>query len=77
MKTKPITAVTLALMFLFVCLLPVNLSVSAASVTVYTCKLNRHYQHPVSGVIEDSGGKASFATGQGMVEGCTSDFAVM
>ena len=79
MKTKPITAVTLALMFLFVCLLslPVDLSVSAASGTIYTCKLNRHYQHPVSGVIEDSGGKASFATGQGMVEGCTSDFAVM
>ena len=79
MKTKPITAVTLALLFLFVCLLslPVDLSVSAASGTVYTCKLNRHYQHPVSGVIEDSGGKASFATGQGMVEGCTSDFAVM
>lgn len=25
----------------------------------------------------DSGGRASFATGQGMVEGCTSDFAVM
>ena len=79
MKTKPITAVTLALLFLFVCLLslPVDLSVSAASGNVYTCKLNRHYQHPVSGVIEDSGGKASFATGQGMVEGCTSDFAVM
>lgn len=79
MKTKPITAVTLALLFLFVCLLslPIDLSVSAASGTVYTCKLNRHYQHPVSGVIEDSGGKASFATGQGMVEGCTSDFAVM
>ena len=42
----------------------------AASGSVYTCTVNRCYAHPVTGVIEDSGGEASYATGQGMVEGC-------
>ncbi|MGL6198165.1 MAG: heme-binding Shp domain-containing protein [Lachnospiraceae bacterium] len=44
--------------------------VQAASGTVYTCTINRCYSHPVTGVIEDSGGEAAYATGQGMVEGC-------
>ena len=42
----------------------------AASGTVYSCAINRCYEHPVTGVIEDSGGESSYATGQGMVEGC-------
>lgn len=42
----------------------------AASGTVYSCAINRCYAHPVTGVIEDSGGESSYATGQGMVEGC-------
>lgn len=42
----------------------------AASGTVYTCAVNRCYAHPVTGVIEDSGGEASYATGQGMAETC-------
>lgn len=42
----------------------------AASGTVYSCTINRCYAHPVTGVIEDSGGESSYATGQGMVEGC-------
>lgn len=42
----------------------------AASGTVYSCAVNRCYAHPVTGVIEDSGGEGSYATGQGMVEGC-------
>lgn len=42
----------------------------AATGTVYTCTINREYRHPVSGEIEDSGGEAAYATGQGMVEGC-------
>lgn len=37
--------------------------------TVYTCTITPCYRHPVTGVIEDSGGEASYATGQGMVEG--------
>ena len=42
----------------------------AASGTVYTCAVNRCYAHPVTEVIEDSGGEASYATGQGMAETC-------
>lgn len=41
----------------------------AAGGTVYTCTITPCYRHPVTGVIEDSGGEASYATGQGMVEG--------
>ena len=41
----------------------------AESGTVYTCAIHPCYAHPVTGVIEDSGGEASYATGQGMVEG--------
>ena len=41
----------------------------AASGTVYSCTVNRTYQHPVTGVIEDSGGEESYSIGQGMVEG--------
>lgn len=43
--------------------------VKAASGTVYTCSVTPCYAHPVTGEIEDSGGEASYATGQGMVEG--------
>lgn len=43
--------------------------VQAASGNVYTCVIHPCYAHPVTGVIEDSGGEASYATGQGMVEG--------
>ena len=42
----------------------------AAGGTVYTCAVNRCYAHPLTGVIEDSGGEASYATGQGMAETC-------
>ena len=43
--------------------------VYAASGTVYTCVIHPCYEHPVTGVIEDSGGEASYATGQGIVDG--------
>ena len=42
----------------------------AATGSVYTCTINRCYAHPVTGAVEDSGGAGSYATGQGMVEGC-------
>ena len=42
----------------------------AATGSVYTCTINRCYAHPVTGAVEDSGGADSYATGQGMVEGC-------
>lgn len=33
-------------------------NVSAATGNVYTCKITASYQHPVTGKIEDSGGKS-------------------
>lgn len=43
--------------------------VQAANGNVYTCVIHPCYAHPVTGVIEDSGGEASYTTGQGMVDG--------
>ena len=47
----------------------ISAPVQAAGGNVYTCVIHPCYAHPVTGVIEDSGGEASYATGQGMVEG--------
>ena len=51
--------------------------VQAASGNVYTCVIHPCYAHPVTGVIEDSGGEASYATGQGMVEGAVYTTGIM
>ena len=40
----------------------------AASGTVYTCSVTPSYSNPVTGEIEDAGGEAGYATGQGMVQ---------
>ena len=53
-----------------------SLPVYAANGTVYTCAITPCYQHPVTGVIEDSGGEASYVTGQGMVEGAVYDTGI-
>lgn len=47
----------------------ISAPVQAAGGNVYTCVIHPCYAHPVTGVIEDSGGEASYATGQGMVDG--------
>ena len=49
-----------------------NNTVKADSGTTYTCRINPSYAHPVTGDVEDAGGKSSMATGQGMVEGVIS-----
>jgi len=59
-----------ALIFLISLVLS-SVPVQADSGDVYTCTIHPVYRHPVTGVIEDSGGEGSYATGQGMVEGCT------
>ncbi len=51
-----------------VLLLLISQPVYAQSGKIYTCNITRCYSHPVTGVIEDSGGESSYATGQGMVE---------
>ena len=53
------------------------LSVKAAGGSVYTCVIHPCYAHPVTGVIEDSGGEASYATGQGMVDGAVYRMSLM
>lgn len=66
---RKMVAVLCAFACVFVTVTP-KLTAKAAGGTVYTCTINRCYAHPVTGVIEDAGGEASYATGQGMVEGC-------
>lgn len=53
------------------------LNVEAASGNIYTCSIHPCYAHPVTGTIEDSGGAASYATGQGMVEGAVYSTGLM
>lgn len=49
----------------------------AATGNVYTNSITPCYRHPVTGTIEDSGGEASYATGQGMVEGAVYKTGIM
>lgn len=49
--------------------LPEEQTIRAASGQIYSCTIHPCYSHPVTEEIEDSGGQASSATGQGMVAG--------
>lgn len=69
-KTGKLLSLMLALIMIFAGL---NLSVQpaqAATGSVYTCSIVPSYRHPLTGTVEDSGGESSYATGQGMVNGC-------
>ena len=68
-KKKLLTCFGAAVLFVAVTLGFPAVSVHAETGAVYSCTINRSYSHPVTGTIEDSGGEASYATGQGMVEG--------
>ncbi len=59
----------LSMILLLSLLLFSSKNVQAASGSVYTCKMNPSYSHPVTGQVEDVGGSSSSTTGQGMVEG--------
>ena len=43
----------------------------------YITTMSPHYAHPVTGEVEDAGGKESMAIGQGMTEGSTYDKALI
>lgn len=73
---KRVSVLAALLLFLQGVLFPAVL-VWAAAGTVYSCIINRCYAHPVTGAIEDPGGQASYATGQGMLEGAISNFGIM
>lgn len=49
----------------------------ASSGKVYTVNVNRSYRHPITGIIEDSGGEASYEIGQGMVEGAVHTVGIL
>lgn len=69
-KTRKLLSLMLSLAILFAGL---NLSIQpahAATGSVYTCSIVPSYRHPLTGSVEDSGGESSYATGQGMVDGC-------
>ena len=67
-KNKIITGFAIFMMIFTLVLDKSQMVARAASGTVYTCSIVPCYSHPVTGQIEDSGGEASYATGQGMVE---------
>ena len=70
-KSKKTLILTAMLIISLMCSMVATLDFAkAASGKVGGCTINRDYRHPVTGVIEDSGGEGSFATGQGMVESC-------
>lgn len=56
-----------AVFLMFLTIIPSQIS-RAASGTVYTCSVTPSYSNPVTGEIEDAGGEAGYATGQGMVQ---------
>nr|WP_288641024.1 heme-binding Shp domain-containing protein [uncultured Anaerobutyricum sp.] len=62
-------SICLSIILSFSLLLFSSKNVQAASGSIYTCKMNPTYSHPVTGQVEDSGGSSSSTTGQGMVEG--------
>lgn len=68
-RVRKAFAVLAALISAFLSAGLISAPVQAAGGNVYTCVIHPCYAHPVTGVIEDSGGEASYATGQGMVEG--------
>ena len=68
-KTKKRAGFLAAVMVILAGVWTAAVPAEAASGNVYTCAVHPCYVHPVTGVIEDSGGEASYATGQGMVDG--------
>lgn len=68
-KSRILSCICTALLAFGAGNLATEIPVHAESGTVYSCTINRSYSNPVTGEVEDSGGEASYATGQGMVEG--------
>ena len=49
----------------------------AASNGIYTATATSHYKHPITGVIEDSGGEGSYVLGQSMTESALNKAALV
>ena len=74
---KRIKRVLCSILVMFLLLYMGTILAQAAAGTVYTCKINPSYAHPVTGEIEDAGGSSSTATGQGMVEGALGSSGIL
>lgn len=68
MKRKLKSKIKVLFLSIICCIVGFHTNVKAASGNIYSCEIARTYEHPVTGKVEDSGGTASKATGQGMVE---------
>ena len=68
MKRKLKLKIKVLFLSIIFCVTAFHINVKAASGNIYSCEIARTYEHPVTGKVEDSGGNASKATGQGMVE---------
>lgn len=67
-KNRVCQRLLMAAVFLMVLIIIPSQISRAASGTVYTCSVTPSYSNPVTGEIEDAGGEAGYATGQGMVQ---------
>ena len=67
-KNGMLQKMLMAAVFLLVLTVIPPQTARAASGTVYTCSVTPSYSNPVTGEIEDAGGEAGYATGQGMVQ---------
>lgn len=74
---KRIKRVLCPILVMFLLLYMGTILAQAAAGTVYTCKINPSYAHPVTGEIEDAGGSSSTVTGQGMVEGALGSSGIL
>ena len=54
-----------------------TISALAASNGIYTATATSHYKHPVTGIIEDSGGEGSYVLGQSMTESALNKAALV
>lgn len=70
---KKISVLVLVITMGFVC----GCSKSKHEETLSTVALDRSYRNPLTGEVEDAGGEAAYATGQGMVEGATFEEALL
>lgn len=71
------TFICLSIILSFSLLFFLSKNVQAASGSIYTCKINPTYSHPVTGQVEDAGGSSSSTTGQGMVEGAVGSKGIL
>lgn len=79
MRIKKLSSkiIVLSLLFVFAFNSLFTLNVNAQTGKVFTAKVNRSYSHPITNVIEDSGGSSATATAQGMIDGVVNNTGIL